>query len=363
MQEELLQQVELSLLPGIGPVTIRQLISYCGSASGVFGSSESRLDNVPGIGKRTACTISSHKDRTEAMKQLKIAVQIKASIHFYTNKSFPHRLKQLEDGPVLLYTKGKPAYDRPYTLGIVGTRRPTGYTNGVIRKILAELSPYRPTVISGLAYGVDIAAHLEALRLGLPTVGVLGSGIDNIYPDAHRHIADRMLDQGGLVTELKFGTKPEMYHFPTRNRIIAGLSDALVVIEARKKGGALITAAYTKAYGKQCFAVPGPIDAPASAGCNQLIKLQQAQLITCGEDIASQLGWTKCPAPLAKGSEGGPEAQIIAALGQHPEGLHIDRLCRKTQIPINKMPALLVKLEVGGQIKSMPGNKFLLVGK
>jgi len=363
MHDEKLQQVELSLLPGIGPVTVRQLISYCGSACGVFGTSEARLGSIPGIGKKTAHTISAGRNQALARDQLKMAAAFQASIHFFTDESYPHRLKQLEDGPVLLFTRGRPAYDRQYTIGIVGTRRPTPYAISVIRKILNELYHYRPTVISGLAYGVDIAAHLEALKLGLPTIGVMGSGLDHFYPNAHKNIAERMVDQGGLVTELRFGCKPEMYHFPSRNRIIAGLSDVLLVVEARKKGGALITAAYGNAYGKACFAVPGAIDAPASAGCNQLIKLQKARMMTCVEDIVEPLRWSKNPVNISTFLQGTPEARILEVLGNFPEGVHIDRLSRKTQIPINKMGVYLLNLEVRGQIKTAPGHKFLLVRK
>ena len=362
MHEEKLQQVELSLLPGIGPVTIRQLISYCGSASGVFGTSKARLAQIPGIGNKTAQVIGSGRDPAPARHQLTMASQFQASIHFFSNSSYPRRLKQLENGPVLLYTRGQPAYDARYTIGIVGTRRPTHYATTVIKKLLTDLYPYRPTVISGLAYGVDIAAHLEALKLGLPTVGVLGSGLDHVYPNAHRNIAERMLELGGLVTELRFGSKPEMYHFPSRNRIIAGLSDVLVIVEARKKGGALITAEYVKGYGKTCFAVPGPVDSAASAGCNQLIRCQKALILTSGEDIVEHLGWSKHP-PMTLSVAGGPESQIIEVLGKYPQGVHIDKLCQKTQIPINKMGIYLLKLEVAGQIKANPGNKFLLVGK
>ena len=290
-------------------------------------------------------------------------MSLQASVHFFTSEKYPQRLKKLEDGPTLLFTKGQPAYNCPYTIGIVGTRRPTRYGIGVIRKILAELHPYGPTVISGLAYGVDIAAHLEALKLGLPTVAVLGSGLDHIYPNAHINITEKMLDQGGLVTELTFGTKPEMYHFPSRNRIIAGLSDALLVIEARKKGGALITAQYSKNYGRPCFAIPGAIDSPASQGCNQLIKHQKAQMITCGEDISSALGWKKKPPTSAVNPPESSEIQIMEILRNYPQGVNVDKLCRMTQIPINKIASDLLRLEVRGQIKATPGNKFLLVRK
>ena len=200
------------------------------------------------------------------------------------------------------------------------------------------------------------------MRLGLPTIGVLGSGLDHIYPEVHRSTSNKMLEKGCLLTEFPFGTKPEAYNFPTRNRIIAGLSDALVVIEARRKGGALITVDYAIKYGKACFAVPGPIDAPSSFGCNELIKGRKATILTTGHDIASYLGW-KAEQPDFSVKKDGSEAKIVQALSRFPEGLHIDKLCRQTQIPINKMGVILLKLEIKGIINSKPGKKFMLEGK
>ena len=213
------------------------------------------------------------------------------SVHFLTNKSFPSRLKTLDDAPIVLYTKGQKAYDNARTVGIVGTRRASEYGKRVVRRLLTQLKPHKPTIISGLAYGIDISAHRESLRLGLPTVGVMANGLDYVYPEVHRQTAAEMLQQGGLVSELKFGTKPEMFYFPSRNRIIAGLSDVLIIIEARKKGGALITLEFMKKYRKPSMAVPGPIDAATSYGCNQLLKDNKAYIITEGDDIVKLLGW------------------------------------------------------------------------
>lgn len=363
MHNEELSQVALSLLPGLGPFTIRQLISYCGSASEVFQTSLSKLSTIPGIGIKTARTIKSLDGLEPARILLKKAADHTTSIHFFTNKSYPQRLKPLEDAPVLLFSKGKPVYNNRFTLGIVGTRRPTPYGINVIKYILTGLIPYHPTIISGLAYGIDIAAHLQALKLGFPTLAVLGSGLDRIYPDVHKATAQKMLEQGGLVTELNFGTKPEAYHFPSRNRIIAGLSDALIVVEARKKGGALITAEYIKNYGKKCFAVPGAIDAPASTGCNLLIAQGKAEILTNSQVLVNHLGWNSAPARELPKNLSPIESQILNILSKHPTGVQIDALCRKTQIPVNKMATYLLKLEIKGCLKAAPGNKFVQVGQ
>ncbi|GJM29513.1 MAG: DNA processing protein DprA [Cyclobacteriaceae bacterium] len=363
MHPEHLQQVALSLLPGIGPVTVKQLISYCGKASNVFNTPVSKLSAIPGIGLRTAKKIHLSNSLDRAREQIKLALIAGSKTLFFTDEVYPERLKNLPDAPSLLFTKGKPAYNHSRTLGIVGTRRSTNYGATVVRRLLTQLNHYKPTIISGLAYGIDIKAHTEALRLGLPTIGVLGSGLDSIYPAAHQNIARQMLGKGSLITELPFGTKPEMYHFPNRNRIIAGLSDALVVVEARRKGGAMITVDYTMEYGKPCFAIPGPIDGPASFGCNELIKNKKASILTCGEDIASLLRWD-CLNPVITSREPqNTESRILEILGRFPQGLHIDKLCRITQTPINKMGRIILSLEIQGLIKAVPGKKFTLAGK
>ena len=362
MHSEHMQQVALSLLPGLGPVTVRQLISYCGDANTVFKTGLSKLSTIPGIGTKTAEKIDLDKGLDLAREQLAMADKEKSEIIFIENKRYPNRLLTLDDAPSLIFLKGKPAYTNSRTLGIVGTRRPTKYGADVIREIIKQLSSYRPTIISGLAYGIDIQAHREAVRLGLPTIGVLGSGLDHIYPEAHGNTSTKMLERGCLLTEFPFGTKPEAYNFPARNRIIAGLSDALVVIEARRKGGALITANFAVKYGKACFAVPGPIDSPSSFGCNDLIKEQKATILTAGKDIASYLGW-KPEKPNFTIKNESQEAKVMQTLSLFSEGLHIDKLCRQTQIPISKMGVILLKLEIEGIIKLMPGKKFVLEGK
>lgn len=364
MREELLNQVALSLSPGIGPITIKQLISYCGSATEVLKTSAARLEAIPGIGKKTIEAITSKRCHREALEQLEQARKQNATIYSFTDPDYPSRLKSLDNAPVVLYAKGQPAFNNRRTIGIVGTRRATDYGKRAIRRLLGQLKPYGPTILSGLAYGVDIDAHREALRQNLPTVAVLGSGLDQIYPEGHENTAREMLSTGGLVTELKFGTKPEVYHFPSRNRIIAGLSDALVVVEARKRGGALITASYIKSYGKPCFAVPGPIDSPASIGCNQLLMERKAHFLTSGSDLVDLLGWSldKEKQSVLPGNRPAEEL-IIQSLKGRSHGLHIDEISRRTQIPINKTGTCLLNLEIQGILKALPGKKFILVGK
>jgi len=364
MCEELLLQVSLSLLPGIGPITVRQLISYCGSVENVFKINLKQLEAVPGVGPKTAQLIVSNNNLQPARMQLAAAKKAGVSIHFLTDKNFPVRLKGLDNAPILLYTKGKPAYNHHRTIGIVGTRRATDYGKRVIRRILSKLKDYHPTIISGLAYGIDIYAHRESIKLGLPTIGVLANGMDHIYPQGHKKTADEMLSNGGLVTELKFGTKPEMFYFPARNRIIAGLSDLLVVVEARKKGGALITLDYMRKYKRPCLAVPGPIDAAASIGCNQMIRENKAGLLLEGNDIVKILGWDQhLPNKPVAPNMNSNEHKIITVLSDNQQGIHIDQLCWKTQITINKMGVHLLNLEFRGIVRSLPGKKFSLVGK
>jgi DNA processing protein len=363
MGEEHFNQVALSLAPGLGPVTIRQLISYCGSATEVLKAKPVRLRKIPGIGEKLANVLSSSLYLEEASKQLELAAKHEATVIPFTDEKYPQRLRHLENAPIVLYIKGQvETLNNPRTLGIVGTRKASDYGRRSIRYLMGQLKIYGPTIISGLAYGIDIFAHREALECGLVTMSVMGSSLDKIYPESHLPTAEKMISQGCLISELKFGTKAEFYHFPSRNRIIAGLSDALIVVEARKKGGALITAKYTRKFGRPCFAIPGPIDSPASNGCNELLQKGKARFLTQAEDIAGLLGWSS-ERPVEIVTEVGHEKQIINVLKTLKNGTHIDELCRKTSIPINKMAAYLLNMELQGYVKPLPGKKFVLVSK
>lgn len=365
-------QIALTLVPGVGSILIRQLISYCGSAEDVFRSPLARLVKIPGIGDVTARAILKSSVLTEAEQVMKRVEKLGATVLFYTDKAYPTRLKTLYDAPALLYFQGLGNLNAPRTIGLVGTRQATDYGRRITAEIIEAVTPYGATIISGLAYGIDIAAHRASLASGLPTIGVMASGLDIIYPNVHQKTAGEMLVLGGLLTESQPGTKPDAHLFPARNRIIAGLSDAVVVVEAAAKGGALITAEYANNYHREVFAVPGQLNQAFSAGCNKLIRENKAQIYTSPKDIIEALNWdqpdsqTRQQASSATGSIALPvditeeESQIVALLRQSAD-VHIDDLSWKAQIPMGRLASLLLNLEFRGFVRSLPGKKYAVV--
>ncbi|WP_077922802.1 DNA-processing protein DprA [Spirosoma sp. 209] len=361
-------QVALTLVPGLGSILIRQLISYCGSAPEVFRSPLARLLKVPGIGDITARAIRTSDALTAAERVLKRLETLGATPLFYTDKAYPARLKTFYDAPALLYWQGAGDLNAPRTIGLVGTRQATDYGRRITTDIIDALAPYHVTVISGLAYGIDIAAHRASLTNGLPTIGVMASGLDVVYPSVHRRTAQEMLSQGGLLTESIPGTKPDAHLFPARNRIIAGLSDAIVVVEAAAKGGALITAEYANNYHRDVFAVPGQLNQTFSAGCNKLIRENKAQIYTSPADLIEALNWDQPvgqhprgnTAPVLPVDVTDEESQVLALLRQSTD-LHIDELSWQSQIPMGRLASLLLNLEFRGFVRSLPGKKYSVV--
>ncbi len=366
-------QIALSLVPGVGSVLIRQLISYCGSAAEVFRAPMPRLLKVPGVGDVTARAVRQPGMLAEAEQVMLRLDKLGARALFYTDAEYPERMKTLYDAPPLLYANGPADLNAPRTLGIVGTRQATDYGRRITDDIIQAMKPYGTFIISGLAYGIDIAAHRSSLVHNLPTVGVMASGLDIIYPTVHQKTAQDMLAQGGLLTENRPGTKPDAHFFPARNRIIAGLSDAVVVVEAAAKGGALITAEYANNYHREVFAVPGGLSQTFSQGCNKLIRENKAQIYTRPQDIIEALNWDQATpgtntSPLARKPSApalptnftDEESQILALLRQQTD-VHIDDLSWKSQIPMGKLASLLLSLEFQGFVRTLPGKKYQVV--
>jgi DNA processing protein len=370
--DTLLYEVALTLFPNIGPQMTRQLMSYGGSAKNVLHLPPGKLRKVPGVGPATVAILTG-ADRTAALNQaeniLRKAEKDGVQVLFYTSKQFPTRLKQIADAPALLYYHGTADLNQPKTLAIVGTRKATDYGREQTERLVQGLVQHRPLIVSGLAYGIDIAAHRAALQEGLETVGVMATGLDVIYPSVHRKTAEKMLTQGGLLTEFPFGTQPDKYNFPSRNRVIAGLSDGTVVVEAARKGGALITADLALGYDRDVLAVPGPLGSPASEGCHELIKANRAALYSEPQDLEQLLNWDA--ALHLNGKFKGPtiynptdftpaEFSVIEVLQASKEE-HIDNLAWKTQLPMHQMASLLLGLEFRNLVKALPGKRFSLL--
>lgn len=360
-----LYQIALTLIPKIGDVLVRQLISYCGSAEQAFKTPVSKLLKIPNVGQVIAQNMQNKSVLENAWKIIEAADKQAVELLFYTDKSYPNRLKQLYDSPVLLYYKGKADLNAQKTVAIVGTRQSTDYGKQITENIIQELIPHSPLVISGLAYGIDIIAHKSCLKNNLPTVGVMASGIDLIYPYQHKNTSVQMQELGGILTEQTFGTQPDPRFFPQRNRIIAGMADVTIVVEAAIKGGALITAEYANNYHKDVFAVPGQIGKPFSEGCNKLIKENKAQIFTGLKDVVEALNWDMEAHELTKHKNveldfsnfTEEESSVMALLHKNQE-MHIDDLAWKAQIHVAKLSSLLLNLEFQGHIKSLVGKKY-----
>jgi DNA processing protein len=361
-----LYEVALVMLPGIGAVLAKQLVSYCGSAEQVFRTPRGRLLKVPGIGEKIAESLLQPAEalrRAEA--ELAKAEREGASLRFYTDPDYPTRLREQADAPALLYAQGNADLGAARTLAIVGTRKATEYGRQVTDQVVEGLKKYNPLIVSGLAYGIDICAHRAALKHGLSTVGVLGSGLDVVYPHAHRGTAAQMLAHGGLLTEYPFGTAPDAPHFPSRNRIIAGLADAVLVVEAAASGGALITAEIADGYHREVFAVPGSLHSPTSEGCHWLIRNHKAHLVTSADDLAYLMQWETGSAPAKAGKKGAAippdlppdEAAVLGLLAQQPE-MQLDDIGWQSQLGVSRAAVALLSLEFQGLVKSLPGKRF-----
>jgi DNA processing protein len=365
MDQNKLSLLALHFIPGIGNFIIKQLISYCGTAEKVFKTPKGKLQKIPGIGDVTAEAIIKGKPFALAEKELRKSEKEKVGLIFFTDKIYPSRLKQIADAPTLLYTKGEINFENPKSVAVVGTRKSTDYGRECVELLISHLKKHDALIISGLAYGIDIQAHRQALKHNLPTLGIMGSGIDVMYPPSHLETAKKMLVNGGIVSENPLGTKPDAHNFPARNRIIAGLCDVLVVVEAAKKGGALITAEIANTYNKDVMAFPGNVDRSYSEGCNSLIKTNKAHLITSIEDLEYVMNWNMDVKNPSKKTERvileayEPEEQIILkVLLENNNQLMIDELSWRSGVPIGKLASLLLTLEFKGVLSPMPGKIY-----
>ena len=362
----LLHQLALSCIPGIGSVLARNLLSYCGDAEEVFKAKSKLLAHVPGIGPKTLIQLKEHAAFQRAELELLFIDKYKIKTFFISDNDYPRRLRNCADAPLLLYFKGNADLNANKVISIVGTRNATDYGKEICKSLLADLKIYDPLIISGLAYGIDGAAHKESLKNLIPNVAVLGHGLDRIYPAQHRSMAEKLLDCGGLITEFMSGTIPDRENFPKRNRIIAGLADLTIVVEASIKGGALITADLANSYNRDVFAFPGRINDEFSQGCNFLIKTNRANLISRVADLEYLMGWTKERVLPLKSQLSLPinltdEEQLIANTLNANGVLGVDDLAILTGLPQSKLVMIILGMELQGNIISLPGKVYKMV--
>lgn len=362
--ESRVYQVALTMIPRIGAITAKRLIEYLGSPEEVFREKPAHLRNIPGVGEFLSGQVRSKDFISEASREVEAMEKSRISAAWYMDKSYPQRLRDCDDGPLLLFYRGSPDFNRSKYLSIVGTRNATRYGRETTAQIVQELARNHPglVVISGLAYGIDITAHRSALEAGLQTFSVLAHGLRTIYPAAHAEAASRIMRQGALLTDFHSAVKPERNNFLRRNRIIAGLADATLVVESAHKGGALITAELASSYHRDVFAIPGRTTDQWSAGCNALVRGNIAALVTSAQDIEKMLRWEAegdaretvqvLTAPLTV-----QETAILDELEKAP-GLGKEILGVRTGIPVPQLSGILLQMELKDWVRVMPGNLY-----
>jgi len=368
MNDNLLYQIALTLVPQVGALTAKNLVSYCGSAEGVFRASRKELLKIPGIGLVVTNAILSVPSLHLAERELEFLEKNKVEAVFYTDERYPTRLKQCADGPVMLFFKGSSSrlLNSERIVAIVGTRQPGDYGKYACEEIIDGLKPYNVLIISGLAYGIDITAHRKSNMTDVPNIGVLGHGLGSIYPKQHRSVALKMIENGGLLTEYIHSANPDREHFPMRNRIIAGMCDALVVVETAASGGSMISAQLAVDYGRDLFAVPGRINDPKSVGCNYLIQNNSARLTVSAADIAESMRWEE------NGKTSIRQTQLLLDLSAEEEGLlqhirqqpeiAIDQLSVLSRMLPGELASTLLGLEFKGAIRTLPGKRYIVSG-
>jgi len=358
------QKIALGLIPHVGDINARKLVSFFGSVEAIFREPYQSLIKIPGIGSGLAKSICQKSYLRAAEKEAEYVIKHNIKTFFYLDSDYPFRLRQCDDSPVVFFFKGSCDLNSQKILSVVGTRSATIRGREVCEKIIGDLAAGHPdlVIVSGLAYGIDITAHKAAMLHNLETIGVLAHGFKSIYPSIHRSIANSMVSKGGLLTDFVSDALPERNNFIKRNRIIAGISDATLVIESGIKGGALLTADMAASYNRDVLAVPGRPDDQWSAGCNALIKTNKAALIESAVDVEYFINWkpekSKLPVQKTLFTELSETEQKIYELVMKSGEITIDQVCRILDIPISKLSPSLLQMELKGLVKCYPGNMY-----
>ena len=358
--QEIIYTIALFRTKGVGLQKAKKLISAFGSALDVFSARKVDLINI--VGKSILQDFPNSKSIEFAKQELEYINNNQITFLRFDDEEYPFLLKQLYDGPLFIMLKGNFNLNAGRFISIVGTRNITGYGRKFCEKLVEEIAPYNPTIISGLAYGVDITAHIAAIKNKLQTIAVVAHGLNQIYPKSHASYAKQIQENGAILSEFNTDEIPDREHFPQRNRIIAGISKTTIVIEAARKGGALITAELANDYNRDVFALPGRSDDYFSTGCNNLIKQNKAILLNSPSDIIEYLGWNEPQQQVIQKSlfveTTAEEDIVINALTI--KDLALDELAIVTNIPVYKVVTILLDLELKGLVKPLPGKVFRL---
>lgn len=360
---ELLQHLSLTMIPQVGDVQIGILLKHFGSAASVLSASAKALEEVPGIGTVRAASIRNCHVQQRVEAEWRFIQKNHIKVLVKGNQGYPSKLEHCMDAPHVLFYKGSSGLLNKRVVSVVGTRSPSQYGKDRVVELMAVLGQYNVMVVSGLAYGIDTVVHKEALNNTLETIGVLGHGLDQLYPHANKALAADMLQQGGLLSEFMQGIQPEKQNFPKRNRIVAGMADAVVVVESGSKGGSLITADIANSYNKDVLAYPGRATDPSSKGCNQLIRNHKANLITCGQDLVEFMNWAEDQHQSSKVQHAmkaslSDEENVILSIISHHDPCPIDLLTNLSGLNPGLVSAHVLSLEMAGLITSLPGKLY-----
>ena len=366
LQTELLHTLALLKVEGIGDVVAKKLINHCGSAQAVFQSKKKALLAIEGVGEILFKKLQEKNVFQLAENELRFIEKENISYSYFQNENYPERLKHCVDGPVILFESGTIDLQNRKLISIIGTRQTTSYGIEFTKKLIADLAPLNPIIVSGFAYGVDIVAHQAAMENKLQTIGILAHGLNQIYPKTHKKYMATMEQNGGFMTEFWSTSNPERENFVKRNRIVAGMCEATIVIESAEKGGSLITANMANDYNRDVFAVPGRISDKYSQGCNNLIKTQRAHLLNSAADLIYILNWDleqKVSKPIQK--------QLFVSLTEEEQKIYdylenkgqemMDIIALDCDFPIFKISSLLLNMELKGVIRPLPGKLFEVV--
>jgi DNA processing protein len=368
MTHDLLYQLALTEVPNVGLVQAKILAQHFGEAQKIFQANQSTLEKIEGIGEVRAKSIKRFTDFSQAEDEIKFIEKFSIQTLFITDKQYPQRLLHCFDSPTLLFYKGTADLNASKVVAVVGTRAHTEYSKKMTDELVQELSAHEILIVSGMAFGVDAFAHKAAVKNNLPTVGVLAHGLDQIYPPEHAGLAkDIMKHGGGLLTEFRSDTTPDKHNFPTRNRIVAGMSDATIVVESGIKGGSMVTAELANGYNKDVFAFPGKVTDTKSAGCNYLIKSNKAVLLTEAQQFLELMGWEEKQSRKSIVNsqkmifiELSKEEKIIVEILNQKETVHIDEINLKSGLSNSAIAAAILNLEIQNVVNGLPGKMYRL---
>ena len=363
MSGGILYEIAMTLLPGIGDISGKKFVQYCGSAEAVFKETRKSLEKITGMREASIDAICKPKEFLKRAEE-EMAFMEKNAIQplFFLDSDYPRRLLQCDDGPMMLYYKGKANLNANRVVAIVGTRNITEYGKENCNQLVEDLKDDNVLIVSGLAYGVDTCAHKASVKNGIPTVGVMGCGMQQIYPAPNKKLASEMIEQGGgILTECMSGTQPDRENFPRRNRIIAGMADAVVVIESAMKGGSLITADLANSYSRDVFAYPGRVMDLYSQGCNYLIRTNRAHLMESVLNLRYIMRWdseTKTEKQTAMFREFTAEEKLVMDCFGASAVINLDDIIVKTELPTTRIAAILLTLEFDGVLMALPGKRY-----